>query len=238
MMETQRKRNLVKPIAIFVVVILLLAAGVLGAAWFQLQGISKRDARTAAEAVLKSEDDLRQLLDKNWDSLEDFSDEDKRNVAAITWPKVDWTPRVYMGVKIVPDEISGKVDHINEVFQKLNDAHDFAYVANAAAAVRDGKSAKEQYGYLAKNGSTELARQLGRDMLDYLEKVDEFKDKYADKTDIDELKMQEDYGVVQNLGVELTKKYENVSFEDIVGVSREEIDSLFEDARAIKAWAE
>ena len=50
--------------------------------------------------------------------------------------------------------------------------------------------------------------------------------------------MQEDYGVVQNLGVELTKKYENVSFEDIVGISREEIDSLFEDARAIKAWAE
>ena len=237
-MEIQRKRSLKKLIAIAVVAILLLAAGVLGVAWFQLREISRRDALYAVEDVLKSEDALKQLLDKSWASLEDFSDEDKQNIAAITWPKADWTSHEYMGVKIVPDEISQKVDHINTVYQKLDDAHDFGYIAEAAAAIRDGKSAKGQYEYLAKNGSTKLTRQLGQDMLDYLEKIDGFKEEYADKTDIDELKMQEDYGVVQNLGVELTKKYEKVSFEDIVGISREEIDSIFEDARAIKAWAE
>lgn len=237
-MEIQRKRNIKKPIVIVLSLILLLAAGVLGAGWFQSLGAAKQNARNVADEVLKSEDALKQLLDKSWESLEDFSDEDKQNIAAIAWPKNDWAPRTYIGMEIIPDEISQKVDHINTVYQKLNDVHDFSYIADAAAAIRDGKSAKEQYEHLAKSGSTELARKFGQDMLDYLEKIDKFKEKYADKTDIDELKMQEDYGVVQNLGVELTKKYEKVSFEDIVGISREEIDSLFEDARAIKAWAE
>ena len=237
-MEIKRKRSPKKIVISIVVVVILLIAGVLGAAWFQLRGISKQNALTVADDVLRREESLKGILDKKWDSLEDFSEADKYNMTMLSWPKTAWMPQSYMGVKIVPDEISQKLDHINTVYDKLNQIRGFSYIANAAAAIKEGKSAKEQYEKLSKSGDTEFARELGQEMLDYLKKVDEFKEKYTDKSDIDELKMQEDYGVVQNLGVELTKKYENVGFEDLFGISREEIDSIFEDARALKAWAE
>ncbi len=235
-----RKRKSKKGILIGVVVIILLLAAGAGFVAYNYS-LSKKKTAEVADNLSAGESSVKWLCGVSWDSLEDFNELDAENLSK------QWTNQILEGAPIegqdpiidfTPADVRAKIDSARQTRKHLLDsAGDLALLAKIAKHAKLSESSLAEYGELATNGGTEFLRQFGNDMLDYAKKAQEFQDKYADFTGVEELKMQEDYGVLQNYGVELTEKYKEVNFKDITGVSCEEIDQMYEDARSVRDWA-
>ena len=108
-----------------------------------------------------------------------------------------------------------------------------------AQKLKEGKEiATSEYEKL-RNSDNEFLRQFGDDFAEYRKKVDEFREKYANGA-VDKLKMQEDYGIVQNMGVELAEKYkeDKEEFKFLKEMTSNAVLENFANARQLANWAQ
>jgi len=243
-----RKRISTGRFVIVVLILLTLVAGVV----FAFDGIRHRQEIAWLDSemgrILGLESTITEFFEKKTDSLEDFDrDEAKRFSSAVHELKEITDNEKLCGLNIYNGWMEGgpemqeKCHSLEYMSKKLLPVAEVTdKFADLAQKIKEGKEiAASEYEALA-NSDNEFLREFGKDFAEYKKKIEEFREKYDGGAEVDKLKMQEDYGLVQNMGVELAKKYrENKEeFKFLVEIGTNGVNECFSDARAIANWVQ
>lgn len=124
-------------------------------------------------------------------------------------------------------EVKRYYDEIAILANKLEEMKRIATkMASYLSAVRSGSGVAESRQDLV-NDDNEWAKTLGVDLENYAQAVEEFEMAYADRKADDYNVMLEEYGSLMTEGEELTKKYEVVTWDEILGIERVELEGYF-----------
>ena len=210
-------------IAIICVVCALLAFGVTLAVLLAMRGnLGYEEARNYADEILKTKDSVAVFLDMEFDDLE-IDDEEETKIEL--FEKASDKAKQYM------ESLSASSALKNEqVAEKYEQAKkDFARIEDVTKAEKDlvgllGEEGidTEKLAELTKS-ENEYIKKFAKDLSEYKKLATEFGEKYSDNATIDEDAMIVDYGNFQIKGEEILSEYENVSFEDIFGYSKDDV---------------
>jgi uncharacterized membrane-anchored protein YhcB (DUF1043 family) len=104
----------------------------------------------------------------------------------------------------------GNLQKVSEIEQLLMDA------------IEDGALSDEELDQFT-NADSEYLKNLAKDYKDYRTKVAEFNEKYADLKGKNKAELDADYAKIQQDGNDLAKKYAEIKFDDVYGMSRDDI---------------
>lgn len=118
-----------------------------------------------------------------------------------------------------------------ELFEKASEKMgDLQFVGETEQLLKDVTSdnalSDEEVEQLANSGSKYL-QELAQGYKEYRAKVAEFMEKYADLKGKNKTELDADYAAIQQDGNELAQKYAEIKFEDVYGMSRDDILNFY-----------
>ncbi len=242
-----RRRNTTFLGGIIVVLVLVLVGGVL------LLGRSgdKRELRSLSEKmekVLARKADIEEYFEEKVEDLKEYKSEETekflvavRDVKETVGDDDFCASSAFRKDKEHGVEMREACDRVKYTVDNLGDLAETAEKLDglAHAVAETGRIPEETITEFAESGN-EFLREFGQDFEEYREKISEFKEKYQDTDEIDKNKLQEEYGVVQNLGIDLLKKYKEDVKEQGYAQIFDKDGALhgFADAEKIRDWAQ
>lgn len=168
--------------------------------------------REAVAAYLNGENEGEKLSDENKEKFENF--EKAVDELSEKMKKLGETRAVHDdSIRVKYDEATdqlGNLQYVSETEQMLADVMD------------DGALSDEEIEQIS-NSESEYLKKMAADFKEYRAKVNEYKEKYADLKGKNKSELDTDAASLKKLGDELAKKYEKVGFDDVYGMSRDDI---------------
>ena len=168
--------------------------------------------REAVVAYLSAENEGEKLSDENKEKFENFEkavDELSEKMNKLGESRVVHEESIRVKYDEATDQL-GNLQYVSETEQMLADA------------MEDGALSDEEIEQIS-NSESEYLKKMAEDFKEYRTKVKEFNEKYADLKGKDKAQLDADYAKIQQDGNELKKKYEKIEFDDVYGMSRDDI---------------
>ena len=168
--------------------------------------------REAVVAYLSAENEGEKLSDENKEKFENFEkavDELSEKMNKLGESRVVHDESIRVKYDEATDQL-GNLQYVSETEQMLADA------------MEDGALSDEEIEQIS-NSESEYLKKMAEDFKEYRTKVKEFNEKYADLKGKDKAQLDADYAKIQQDGNELKKKYEKIEFDDVYGMSRDDI---------------
>ena len=168
--------------------------------------------REAVAAYLSAENEGEKLSDENKEKFENFEkavDELSEKMNKLGESRVVHDESIRVKYDEATDQL-GNLQYVSETEQMLADA------------MEDGALSDEEIEQIS-NSESEYLKKMAEDFKEYRAKVKEFNEKYADLKGKDKAQLDADYAKIQQDGNELKKKYEKIEFDDVYGMSRDDI---------------
>ena len=168
--------------------------------------------REAVVAYLSAENEGEKLSDENKEKFENFEkavDELSEKMNKLGESRVVHEESIRVKYDEATDQL-GNLQYVSETEQMLADA------------MEDGALSDEEIEQIS-NSESEYLKKMAEDFKEYRAKVKEFNEKYADLKGKDKAQLDADYAKIQQDGNELKKKYEKIEFDDVYGMSRDDI---------------
>lgn len=168
--------------------------------------------REAVVAYLSAENEGEKLSDENKEKFENFEkavDELSEKMNKLGESRVVHEESIRVKYDEATDQL-GNLQYVSETEQMLADA------------MEDGALSDEEIEQIS-NSESEYLKKMAEDFKEYRAKVKEFNEKYADLKGKNKTELDADYAKIQQDGNELKKKYEKIEFDDVYGMSRDDI---------------
>ncbi len=168
--------------------------------------------REAVVAYLSAENEGEKLSDENKEKFENFEkavDELSEKMNKLGESRVVHEESIRVKYDEATDQL-GNLQYVSETEQMLADA------------MEDGALRDEEIEQIS-NSESEYLKKMAEDFKEYRAKVKEFNEKYADLKGKNKTELDADYAKIQQDGNELKKKYEKIEFDDVYGMSRDDI---------------
>ncbi len=232
--------------------VVVVAAGVCaGMLWSDHKRV-KSEYELLAEkmgAVLDMAPTIKDYYEKKIDSLDDFdTDEAKKFVEAVRNANETMQAEGICDLSIYDDwsergpDMSDKCTSLRDALSKMMNAATVTEKFSALAEkLKEGKELALADFEALKESDNAFLKQFAEDFAEYKQKVAEFIEKYGDtKNATDLTKMQEEYGVVQDMGVKLSEKYkeDKEQFKFLTEVGTNGVSEAFYGAKEILDWAQ
>ena len=168
--------------------------------------------REAVVAYLSAENEGEKLSDENKEKFENFEkavDELSEKMNKLGESRVVHEESIRVKYDEATDQL-GNLQYVSETEQMLADA------------MEDGALSDEEIEQIS-NSESEYLKKMAEDFKEYRAKVKDFNEKYEDLKGKDKAQLDADYAKIQQDGNELKKKYEKIEFDDVYGMSRDDI---------------
>ena len=212
-----------KKVVLVLVLGVLALIGVFGALALTHERINYAEARETVSGIASTKESIEKLFDAKLESL-DLSDEDKAVMeefeTALAKCK-DYKTSLEASNVLKDEEIAKKYDEVKEKYARIeklsqswNDTKLLFDLTNENLAT-------------LKKSSNQTLKTLAEELSEYRAEVANFKKQYEANAKKDSAVI-EAYGKMQLIGDDLNKKYENMSLETIIGMSRDDILGFYE----------
>ena len=122
----------------------------------------------------------------------------------------------------------------DEASKKMGDLQSVAEVEQLMMdALDDGALSDEELDSFA-NSNNEYLQNLGKSYKEYRAKVKEYNEKYADLKGKNKAELDTDTAAIKQMGDELTAKYKDMKFDDVYGMSRDDILKFYATIEELK----
>lgn len=210
-------------------VVLVLALGVLaligvfGALALTHERINYAEARETVSGIASTKESIEKLFDAKLESL-DFSDDEKAVMdefeTALAKCK-DYKTSFEASNVLKDEEVAKKFDEVKEKYARIEKLSQSWNDVKLLFDLTDKNLAT------LKKSSNQTLKTLAEELSEYRAEVANFKKQYETNAKKDSAVI-EAYGKMQLIGDDLNKKYENMSLETIIGMSRDDILGFYE----------
>ncbi len=180
------------------------------------------EARNYADEILKTKDAVESFLDADLSTLE-LSEEEKTkadNFAKAADKVGQYMESLSASSALKNDSVAEKYNKAKSDFAKLKEVSEVEkslFSLLGEEGVDDSKL--EDF----KSSDNEFLKKFAKEIIDYKKEAEEFVEKYQDISNIDEDAMIEDYGNFQIKGEQILDNYNDMSFRDIFGYSKDDV---------------
>ena len=170
------------------------------------------DMRAAVETYFAEKTDKIELTDEQKEKFEDFE-----NAVAKSG---DLMRELGEKSSVKDGDAKTKYEDAAKIYEKLQEVGEVEQIL--MSALSDRALIDEELDEFA-NGKNEYLKKMATEYKEYRTKVAEFNEKYADLKGKNKTELDADYAKLQQDGNELAKKYAEIKFEDVYGMSRDDI---------------
>ncbi len=214
------------PIWIIVVILAVLGLVIAGIVCFVLiknaETNDLRHSREAAEEIigtkaaveeyLKTKSETIEISDENKEAFEDF----ENAVAKLN----DLMDKLSECGTVKDGDAKGKFEEAKAIHDRIRTVGETEQ--QLMNVLGDGTLSGEELDELA-NGNNEYLKNLAKEFKDYRAQVASYSEKYADLKGKNKTELDADAAKLKQAGEELAKKYAEVKFDDVHGMSRDDI---------------
>lgn len=212
-----------KKVVLVLVLGVLALVGVFGALALTHERINYAEARETVSGIASTKESIEKLFDAKLESL-DLSDEDKAVMdefeTALAKCK-DYKTSLEASNVLKDEEIAKKYDEVKEKYARIEKLSQSWNDVKLLFDLTDENLAT------LKKSSNQTLKTLAEELSEYRAEVANFKKQYETNAKKDSAVI-EAYGKMQLIGDDLNKKYENMSLETIIGMSRDDILGFYE----------
>ena len=221
--HVRRPMSTGKKVVLVLVLGVLALIGVFGALALTHERINYAEARETVSGIASTKESIEKLFDAKLESL-DLSDEDKAVMdefeTALAKCK-DYKTSLEASNVLKDEEIAKKYDEVKEKYVRIEKLSQSWNDTKLLFDLTDENLAA------LKKSSNQTLKTLAEELSEYRAEVANFKMQYETNAKKDSAVI-EAYGKMQLIGDELNKKYENMSLETIIGMSRDDILGFYE----------
>lgn len=221
--RVRRPMSTGKKVVLVLVLGVLALIGVFGALALTHERINYAEARETVSGIASTKGSIEKLFDAKLESL-DLSDEDKAVMnefeTALAKCK-DYKTSLEASNVLKDEEIAKKYDEVKEKYARIEKLSQSWNDAKLLFDLTDENLAT------LKKSSNQTLKTLAEELSEYRAEVANFKKQYETNAKKDSAVI-EAYGKMQLIGDDLNKKYENMSLETIIGMSRDDILGFYE----------
>ena len=221
--RVRRPMSTGKKVVLVLVLGVLALIGVFGALALTHERINYAEARETVSGIASTKESIEKLFDAKLESL-DLSDEDKAVMeefeTALAKCK-DYKTSLEASNVLKDEEVVKKYDEVKEKY---------VLIEKLAQSWNDVKllfDLTDENLATLKKSSNQTLKTLAEELSEYRAEVANFKKQYETNAKKDSAVI-EAYGKMQLIGDDLNKKYENMSLETIIGMSRDDILGFYE----------
>ena len=221
--RVRRPMSTGKKVVLVLVLGVLALIGVFGALALTHERINYAEARETVSGIASTKESIEKLFDAKLESL-DLSDEDKAVMeefeTALAKCK-DYKTSLEASNVLKDEEIAKKYDEVKEKYSRIEKLSQSWNDVKLLFDLTDENLAA------LKKSSNQTLKTLAEELSEYRAEVANFKKQYETNAKKDSAVI-EAYGKMQLIGDDLNKKYENMSLETIIGMSRDDILGFYE----------
>ena len=221
--RVRRPMSTGKKVVLVLVLGVLALVGVFGALALTHERINYAEARETVSGIASTKESIEKLFDAKLESL-DLSDEDKvvMNEFETALAKCkDYKTSLEASNVLKDEEVAKKYDEVKEKYVRIEKLSQSWNDTKLLFDLTDENLAT------LKKSSNQTLKTLAEELSEYRAEVANFKKQYETNAKKDSAVI-EAYGKMQLIGDELNKKYENMSLETIIGMSRDDILGFYE----------
>ena len=221
--RVRRPMSTGKKVVLVLVLGVLALISVFGALALTHERINYAEARETVSGIASTKESIEKLFDAKLESL-DLSDEDKAVMngfeTALAKCK-DYKTSLEASNVLKDEEIAKKYDEVKEKYSRIEKLSQSWNDVKLLFDLTDENLAA------LKKSSNQTLKTLAEELSEYRAEVANFKKQYETNAKKDSAVI-EAYGKMQLIGDDLNKKYENMSLETIIGMSRDDILGFYE----------
>ena len=221
--RVRRPMSTGKKVVLVLVLGVLALVGVFGALALTHERINYAEARETVSGIASTKESIEKLFDAKLESL-DLSDEDKvvMNEFETALAKCkDYKTSLEASNVLKDEEVAKKYDEVKEKYVRIEKLSQSWNDTKLLFDLTDENLAA------LKKSSNQTLKTLAEELSEDRAEVANFKKQYETNAKKDSAVI-EAYGKMQLIGDELNKKYENMSLETIIGMSRDDILGFYE----------
>lgn len=221
--RVRRPMSTGKKVVLVLVLGVLALVGVFSVLAITHERINYAEARETVSGIASTKESIEKLFDAKLESL-DLSDEDKAVMeefeTALAKCK-DYKTSLEASNVLKDEEVAKKYDEVKEKYVRIEKLSQSWNDTKLLFDLTDENLAT------LKKSSNQTLKTLAEELSEYRAEVANFKKQYETNAKKDSAVI-EAYGKMQLIGDELNKKYENMSLETIIGMSRDDILGFYE----------
>lgn len=229
-----------KKVRVALLCAVLAAIGVFGGFAIWRNGLGYKAASGDTKEILTTKTAVTEFIDGKITSL-DFSDDENNRIK--NFDEAIAKAQTYMdslgASSVLKDAaVKEKYDQAAEKFNKIKEMRTVEQTLVALSTeIKSNKTISTDDMTKLESSDNDFLKTLGTDLSNYAKEVADFKTKYGDASStIDQNAMIEAYGVVQNDGEKLNKKYSGTEFADIFGMSRDDMLSFYDSIETLDKY--
>ena len=221
--RVRRPMSTGKKVVLVLVLGVLALVGVFGALALTHERINYAEARETVSGIASTKESIEKLFDAKLESL-NLSDKDKAVMeefeTALAKCK-DYKTSLEASNVLKDEEVAKKYDEVKEKYVRIEKLSQSWNDTKLLFDLTDENLAT------LKKSSNQTLKTLAEELSEYRAEVANFKKQYETNAKKDSAVI-EAYGKMQLIGDELNKKYENMSLETIIGMSRDDILGFYD----------